>query len=132
MPQMLANRMLLAGNSPYDIGAVRMFMIWRLVLSIVAAVAFGLLTLTRRSRIFTVFAVVFLLAMLGLAVGVTIDEVREHRAEKAGGQDIVQPRALTPSGLPADEPAPWAPGSGSGSGERPRGAAAPSPLPGAR
>ena len=109
-----------------------MFIVWRVVLSIVATVTFGLLTVSRRSRIFTVFAVVFLLAMVGLAVGVTIEEVREHRAEKAAGEDAVQPRSLTPSGLPTDAPAPWTPGMGSGSGEHPRGAAAPSPLPGAR
>ena len=113
-------------------GDTRMFIVWRIVLSIVATVTFGLLTVSRRSRIVTVFAVVFLLAMVGLAVGVTIEEVREHRAEKAAGEDAVQPRSLTPSGLPTDTPAPWTPGTGSGSGEHPRGAAAPSPLPGAR
>ena len=109
-----------------------MFIIWRFALSILAAVTFGLLTVSRRSKSFTAFAVVFLLAMIGLAVGVTIEQIREHRAEKSLDQETVQPRSFTPSGLPADAPAPWAPGMGSGSGDHPRGAAAPSPLPGAR
>jgi hypothetical protein len=108
-----------------------MFIIWRFALSILAAVTFGLLTVSRRSKSFTAFAVVFLLAMIGLAVGVTIEQIREHRAEKSLDQETVQPRSFTPSGLPADAPAPWAP-MGTSSAEHPRGAAAPSPLPEAR
>jgi hypothetical protein len=82
-------------------------LILRFLLGIVAAVAFGVIAIARRSNAVTIFAVIFVVAMAGLAAIVTISQVQEHRAATTAGEQTVHwqsvkpPVPVGPSGLPA-------------------------------
>lgn len=101
-----------------------MLIVWRLILSVTAAIALGLSVISRRSRIAAIFSVVLVVALGALATIVTFNQVQEHRA----GQAVLttSQQRLTPTGLPADQPAQWQPGATLD--KHPTGAAAPSPV----